>query len=663
MSGDKFTEREMLVLSIICDTLAPTLDITPDPDGFFARKATDLEIPALVENILQQAFTAEDRQQFKFALHLLDQPWYNALFGGPYRSIRDLNLDERTKLLRDAANSRIPWRRRMFQAFKRLVMFYFYTAVDANNCNPNWSALSYPGPNRTPIKTEKPIKPLHIVEDTVLEADVVIVGSGAGGGVVAGELSAAGLDVIVLEKGDYHAERDFDGYELTSTYRLFENYGFLTSTDLSMILLAGNTLGGGTTVNWCASVRTPEKVLHEWVHIHGATTLAGQAYQDALDRVSERLNVNENECQMNGQNAVLNRGSETLGYEVNVLPRNVKGCGDCGFCNYGCAHGAKQSTLATYLLDAYKRDTRIVVNATVQQVLTQNGMAIGVKGFVAGKDGQKVELTVNAKTVVVAAGALHTPAILMRSGLTNTNIGRNLHLHPTSVTYGIYDEPIRGWNGVMMSRYVSQFNNLSGDGYGVVLETAPTHPGLAALVMPWADGHQHKTVMRQLANLSNILTITRDRDSGQIILDKNGKPRIQYTLSVYDGTHLMRGVIESLRIHHAAGATELGSPQTPLMTYRTDQNRDFEAFLRSVEVVGIHKNGFALTSAHQMSTCRMGGNPSHGAVAPTGETFEIKNLYVADASVLPTAAGINPMLTIMGVAYLIAQHIKASVNN
>jgi choline dehydrogenase-like flavoprotein len=438
---------------------------------------------------------------------------------------------------------------------------------------------------------------------------------------------------------------------------MFEKGGFAVSEDLGMMILAGSTLGGGTTVNWAAALRTPAHVLSEWASEYGVDFTDG-TFERALDVVSARLHVTEDESAPNARNAVLVRGAQALGYTVKVIPRNVKGCADCGACGFGCAHGAKQSALKTYLQDACQYNTRVAVGAHVERVLIEDETACGVEATAHTADGRPVRLTVRARAVVAAAGALHTPALLLRSGLTNAHIGRNLHLHPSTGAFGFYREPINGWSGVMMSHYVPQFNNLDGRGYGVTLESAPGHPGLAAVALPWQHGLQHKQLMARYADLANILIITRDRDSGAIRLKRDGAPAIFYRLSKYDRAHLLRGVIEALRIHYAAGAELLAAPHHRVPIYQRDQG-DFEAWLSQVASAGLPSNAFILGSAHQMSSCRMAANPARGAIAPDGETFEVRNLFVADGSALPTASGVNPMLTIMALAYIIAQQVKA----
>jgi choline dehydrogenase-like flavoprotein len=668
MAVEPFSEREFQILSAVCETLVPALAVEGASSGLFSLSARDLDVPRTLADALYQVVDQDRLNLFKAALTVLDQPLISGLIGSNARSFLDMPLDERTAMLQVWSRSRLPILRFGFQAFKRLALFLFYSVTDAEGRNPTWAAIGYDGPPQDTAGTpgERPITPLDLRDaspataafdaEVALTTDVVIVGSGAGGGVVAGELSAAGLDVIVLEKGGYYAEADFHGREMDSHAQMFENRGMLATDDLSVTILAGSTLGGGTTINWCASFRTPEHVLDEWERVYGVTGYTGKEYQAALDAVSARINVNSDESTANPQNAALERGGQALGYKTNVIPRNVQGCDDCGFCNFGCRVGAKQSMLKTYLRDAFQRGARLIVRANVERVLVEREAATGVLAAVHTAEGRSVRLRVKAKAVVMAAGAIHTPAVLLRSGLTNANIGRNLHLHPTSVTYGVYDQPMRGWSGPLMSRYISEFSQLD-DGYGLSMQTAPIHPGLAALALPWSDGYQHKAMMERLAALGNIIIITRDRDGGRVTLNRHGQPVIHYHLSPYDRDHLGRGILESLKVHHAAGAVEVGAPHTVPLIFR--QGDDFERFLGQVQAAGLRRNTFALLSAHQMSSCRMGSSPLRGAITPTGETFEVRHLFVADASALPTALGVNPMLTIMAVAHSIAQHIKA----
>jgi choline dehydrogenase-like flavoprotein len=657
-----FSNREMRLLSAVCDTLIPSLTVDPDIDGFFARKASDLDVAAKLAILVEKAASPADAAQLKQGLMLLDFPLVNALFGGVNRSFIDMTLEERTRILQNWMTSRLGVRRKLISVLKRLASFIYYTTLDEDGCNRNWGAMSYPGPTHQPSKKPKTLQPLAINEDTLLETDVVIIGSGAGGGVVAGQLTAAGYDVIILEKGGYYAEQDFDGHEWRSQELMFEKGGLCVSEDLNVLILAGATLGGGTTINWTACLRTPQVVLDEWEQRFGVTGFTGKAYEKAMDAVSARIHVTTAESEANPRNAVLVRGGGNLGCTVDPLPRNVENCADCGFCGFGCAHGAKQTTMHTYLQDAQKRGARIAVQTTVHRVLLEDGKATGVEGHTRTADGRQVKLKVKARVVVSAAGSLQTPALLLRSGLHNTNIGRNLHLHPATGIFGFYEAPVKTWEGVMMSHFIADFNNMDGQGYGVTLESAPGHPGLTAISFPWKDGFTHKWMMQQYGHVANVLVLTRDRDGGQVCIDRHGEPYYRYSISKNDLEHLRRGVIEGIKIQRAAGAREIYAPVAAVGHYHADQgDAAFEAFLNRVSADPFHKYSFVVGSAHQLSSCRMGGNSALGALKPTGESYEVDNLFVADGSVLPSATGVNPMLTIMSVAHVIAGHIQAKL--
>ncbi len=260
--------------------------------------------------------------------------------------------------------------------------------------------------------------------------------------------------------------------------------------------------------------------------------------------------------------------------------------------------------------------------------------------------------------MVAAAGAIHTPALLLRSGLANRNVGRHLRLQPGSASFGIHPEPTRPWRGAPQTRLCDEFADLDGCGHGFTLEVASTHPGLAAMAAPWTSGRRHKRLMQRFDHLSNIMVFIRDRYGGKVTLDRGGRPVIDYALHPYDARHLMRGLTESLRVHRAAGADTLLAPHSRNLEHRRGEG-DFEAYLGKVRSEGLKPNAFALFSAHQTSSCRIGGDRKAGAIRPDGETWEVKNLFVVDGSVFPTAVGVNPMLPIMGTAHYLAQQIKS----
>lgn len=658
--SEPFTPQEQYTLHLICETLLPSIDVDNDPHGFYKRSASDLVLTEHMVEALVEIASSEDLRLIRLFLQVIEIGWLNGLLCRIGRPFSNMTPRQREQLLHSWRLSRFNFRRMAFQSLKRLAVFLYYALPDETGRNSNWDTMAYPPPpHMAPEHPISAIMPVDSSHGTGLQADVVIVGSGAGGGVVAYELAAAGLDVVVLEKGSYYAEPDFNGSELEGTRRLYENKGVVPSDDQGMLMMAGSTLGGGTTVNWSASFRTPSNVLDEWARNYGVYTLHGPDYQTAMDKVTERLGVNTNQSISNRQNAILEAGAERLGYDSDAIPRNASGCEDCGFCNFGCPLGRKMSTLRTYLLDAHREHgARIVVNAFARRVLVEHGTAVGVEAQVTDDDGNYHRLEVRARTVVVAAGALHTPVLLKKSGLSNEHIGQHLYLHPVTFAYGLFQEEVRGWSGKMLTRHVHEFRDLN-DGYGVLLETAPIHPGMSALVLPWETPFYHRQTMSILERFGGIIVLTRDRYGGQVKIDRNGNPLVQYRLHPYDKGHLRQGLLAAVRILAAAGAEQVGSSIEGMLTHRLNDG-ELEAYLERVRRHPLLPNTFALLSAHQMGTCRLAGSPELGPLQPTGESWEVQNLYIADASTFPSASGVNPMITIMSIAHCIAQHIKAS---
>jgi choline dehydrogenase-like flavoprotein len=640
------SDRQFRTLEAVCATLTSSAAGERDPSSAAG-------VAAMIIARIAELSNRTDQRNFARTLTFLESRLMNWTLTSRFRRFTNLDDSQRGQVLRAWAASRLGLLRSGFQTLKRLALFFHYGRIDDKSAvNPHWAEIGYPGPRTPPSPAPKPIVPLPVTRDTTLDADVVVIGSGAGGGVVAAELAAAGHKVLVLEKGGYANEADFDGAEVRSTQRLFEKKGILATRDVGVVLLAGSTLGGGTTVNWSTSLRTPDCVLDQWGRECGVTAAASAEWQASLDAVCDRLHVNTDESSPNRQDQKLLAGCAALGYRWRPIPRNVKGCQDCGYCSFGCPSGAKQGVLKTYLQDAVNHGAEVVVDCHVDRIRVQNGAAAGIYATVAGH-----ALTIHSKVVVVAAGSLHTPAVLKRSGLANPNIGRHLHLHPVGVVFGIYDDPIESWTGPMQAGVCDHFANLD-DGYGFVVEVAPAHPGMLALGLPWRDAKGHRDLMMQVRYVATFIVITRDRDGGLVSIDERGQPVIDYTVSARDGLHLIRGTQEAARLHAAAGAHSVGGPYNNLAPFPIGKDRSVEDYIRRFPALGVIKNDMVLFSAHQMSSCRMGGDRRTAPVTPDGETYEVKSLYVADASALPTATGVNPMISIMALAHRNAQIIK-----
>ncbi len=664
LSHDEFT-----IIEAVCDTLLPTLEPPVDSSeavaAYYRRNAGDLHVPMLLAETLAHE-NAETQTEFRQLLALMISPLGGLLLIANPKPFINLQPPQREKYLLAMANSSNGQLRQGYQALKRLATFIFYSVPNPQGTNPSWDVLDYETPTPPPT-TPKTIQPLGITQDTTLECDVVVIGSGAGGGVVAGELAMAGKRVVVLEKGGYNSEADFTYQEAQATPELYLKRGLLSTKDLSMFILAGSTLGGGTIVNWNTSFRTPDDVLEEWARISGLPEFTGQALQDSFAAVEQRMQVNTENSQHNTQNQLLFDGSVALGYHAGVIRRNAVGCEQrCGACGFGCRYACKQSTMKTYLQDAYDNGARIVVRCSVDKVLIEDGKAVGVEATALDvESGKTYKVTVRAKVVVLAAGTIHSPAVLLRSEVENKHIGKHLKLHPVSTVSGIYPQRVYPWKGVMQSAYNDEFSHLH-ENYGYKLEAAPAHPGLIGLTTPWYGAREYRESMLDAPNLATIIVLTRDKGEGTVTTDRDGEPVVDYTTSAYDRQHLLHGLRTSARVHFAAGAQAVLSLQNKKnrvdrFADGTVSMRDLSDFDARLEQYGIGPNRMMMFSAHQMGTCRMGVDPKTSVTDEHGEVHGVKGLFVCDGSLFPAASGVNPMLSIMALVHHNCQYIKTIV--
>ncbi|MQA74782.1 MAG: oxidoreductase [Solirubrobacterales bacterium] len=641
--------RARTALDSICDTFVPGGEGLPS--------ATELGVPEAVVMAVSGNPSAAERDQFSGLL----EAWDTEAAGTPESPFSSLSDAQRERTLLAWADAPDGDRRAAFQALRKGILLSYYALPHAGDGpNPVDEALGYPGPLGPPTDPPpKTIRPLEINQDTELECDVCVVGSGAGGGTAAGVLAAAGLDVVVVEAGDYYSEEDFDGAELPGYARLYLNGGGVATADQSIGLLAGACLGGGTVVNYTWCFRPPEHVRDDWTDRLGLVDWAGQDFDDSLDAVWERLQINAENSIPSERDHAMRRGLEALGWHSEVMQRNCRGCTEevCRLCHYGCQIGAKQSTTKTWLQDAHDAGARIVVNAPAERILIDGGRARGVEARTI--DGHRV--TVRARAVAAAAGALHTPALLIRSGVDGPAVGKNLYLHPVLIVWGVFDEEVRPWQGVLGSTFSDELLDM-GEGYGVKYEHAATPPSILAIFAPWRGARESSELMQALPHTAGYGCLMRAREGGEVRVGPDGLPSAHWALSDFDRDNMRTALDGAARILEAGGARRIYSSHAGWVSYEPGADGGRERFLEDADRCGWGAAQVTLGCFHLMGTARMGRSREDSVCDQSGEAWDVEGLYVVDGSVLPTGLGVNPMVTIEAAAHKIARGMAAGLS-
>jgi choline dehydrogenase-like flavoprotein len=628
-----------------------------DDYPFTRFKGSEFASAARIQALLNRLPDSQ-KKEFHQLLKLMCSPLMGLIWPGPFKSFEKLTPDEREELLTSWAKSKKITFRRAFLTLKKLSLFLAYSLDENTHDHPAFASLGYSfkhdfqGGDRENVEFPKDtfLNPTHD-----LAAQVLVIGSGAGGGVIAYELAKAGLDVLVVEKGDYYDASRMSGKEGEMAAALYEQGAAMASKDGSLTVLAGSTLGGGTTVNWAGAFHTPDYIREEWAKKHSNPFFTSQHFTDCLDAVAAMMEVSTDYDEHNPQNAALFKASLEVEDKVHRIPRNdVNPKGDqrrFGFSCLGDRYGDKRGSTEAFLKKAAQLGAKILCRAEVQKLIIEKRRVKGAEVIYTNKEGKQEQLQISAERVFVCAGAMHSPALLVRSGLVHKHIGMHLHVHPTVAVAGLYNEPMEPWFGPMMSTVNDSYVQLDGN-YGFKLETPPVHPAQLAMSISWDSGHGHKIRMLDAASYGNFIVLSRDKHPGRIAVDAKGRPIVKYTIHPYDFEHLKKGMIVSAKFHFQAGARKVFFPHNILTA--TDDPEQVDQVIASRDWLPA---SYMLFTAHQMGTCRMGGDERKHVVKPNGESYEVKNLYVADASCFPSASGANPMLTIMGIAHHIAREL------
>lgn len=601
--------------------------------------------PTVPDEVLQTVGlipSEKDRVDLLRGLRLLDTKLGARVLTGKGVPASWLSASEAEAVVQALKSSRVKGKRMLASGLISASMAGLY-----GHETKEWARIGYPGPLRAPVEPEPPrLAPIGIDEDTHLSCDVVIVGSGPGGGTVASHLARSGLDVLIVEKGGYYSDRDFHHYESASLRDLYLYGGTLATQDGGVRVIAGATLGGGAVVNYSISFETPPKVREQWHRISGIDAFVSGEFEEAQKEAALKLNVNRDSSALNARERFMEEGLKSLGWHIDQMPRSVKNCTQdeqCGYCGFGCRVGAKQGP-RVYLEEAADNGARIIARANVQTVSIRNGRATGIQGTSGSH-----RFTIDArKAVVVAAGAIETPALLLRSGLGG-EVGKHLHLHPGFGVWGVFEEEARPWEGVQMSRYSDEMRHMD-DGYGPIFESVPMHPGTFATALPWTSAAEHYERMDLYRHTSLIAALPRDRTEGRVGIDKQGAPVLDYTLRADDERRLIEAGIKSAQVLQEAGAKTIRSTHAFLNEYTPATRGGFESWVDTLRSAGIKPTNSILGSFHQMGSVRMGTDPATSAVDGNNESHEVKDLFVTDSSNFPDASGVNPMLSVFGIA-------------
>jgi choline dehydrogenase-like flavoprotein len=446
-------------------------------------------------------------------------------------------------------------------------------------------------------------------------------------------------------------------------------------------VVAGQAWGGGGTVNWSASLQTQGYVRKEWAE-QGLPFFTSAEFQTSLDRVCDRMGVSADYVKQNYTNRVLLEGARKLGWTNKPVPQNTGGKQHyCGHCTLGCGSCEKQGPVVTFLPDAARAGAKFIEGFSAQEILFEmkNGKrtAVGVKGVwvsrdvnggVAGPSTTKREVIIRAKRVIVSAGTMQSPLLLLRSGVKNYHIGRNLHLHPVSLVGAIHKGEVKPWEGAILTAVVSEYENLDGNGHGIKLEATNMIPSSWLVWLPWKGGLDYKVSAARMKHMVGYISISRDRDTGQVYPDPvDGRVRLKYHPSGFDKRHILEGVVALAKIQYVAGATEIFTVIPGVSTFVRDINPAddvdgindvrFNTWLDEIRNTGFPSPESMFVSAHQMGTCRMSSSAKTGVVDPTGKVWGIEGLFIADASVFPSASGVNPMVTNMAISDWISRNI------
>ena len=499
--------------------------------------------------------------------------------------------------------------------------------------------------------------------DRSFDADVIIIGTGAGGGTSAEILANAGLKVLLVEEGSLKTSSDFKNDEAKAYAELYQEGLARATQDGGIGILQGRTVGGTTTVNWTSSFRTPDPTLAHWAQVHGVKGLDSASMAPWFARMEERLGIAPWAVPANANNEVISTGCEALGWHWKVIPRNVRGCWNLGYCGTGCPTNAKQSMLVTTLPAALEKGAILIHRLKAEQLVIEGDqitevLCRGMNEQMTRADGRSVKL--RGRHVILAGGAINSPALLMRSKAPDPHgrLGKRTFLHPVNFSLAQYDRTINGFYGAPQSVYSDHFqwNNGTTGPIGFKLEVPPMQPSITAALLG-GHGQEHFQRMQKLAQSNILIALMRDgfderSQGGQVMLRDDGNPVLDYPLDDYIWDGARRAWLAMGEIQFAAGATAV----MPTHSHgRLSSN--WQDYQEQVKNLRYAIYDVRLASAHVMGGCAMGEDPMQAVTNSQGQHHQLENLSIFDGSLFPTSIGANPQLSIYGLVSRLASDL------
>ena len=505
----------------------------------------------------------------------------------------------------------------------------------------------------------------ELANGELLSADVIIIGTGAGGGTTAEIMAKAGLKVLMLEEGPLKSTNDFRMDEREAYHDLYQESAGRMSKDGAMSILQGRCVGGTTVINWTSSFRTPEPTLDYWAKEFKVEGFARSEMDPWFETMEQRLNVAPWQVQPNENNSVLARGATALGIGWHPIPRNVAGCWNLGYCGTGCPTNAKQSMLVTTIPSALNENAELVYSARAERLIIEGQKVLGVEITALGRDYQPSGKTIIARAphIIMACGAINGPALLLRSQAPDPQkrIGKRTFFHPTTFCFAEFEQLIDPYYGAPQSVYSDHFQWLEVDGQvGYKLEVPPLQPGLTSVLL-LGHGARHFEDISKLPNLHAMIALLRDgfhaqSEGGSIELAGDGTPIIDYEINDYLWDGVRRSWLTMAEIQFAAGAKAVRPSHVDAPWYQS-----WEEAKAGINGLEFRSNAFTAGSAHCMGGLAMGEDKSKCMVDSQGKYHYLDNLYVFDGSAFPTSIGANPQLSIYGMACKQANQLLAKI--